>query len=208
MRTRVKFCGFTQPGDAREAALLGADAIGLVFYPPSPRNVDCAQAREIVRALPPFTTVVALFVDAEEDKIKKILQQVPIDVLQFHGNEPAIDCRKYAIPYIKAVRMQSRTDIANILSEYHDAAGLLLDAYHPDAKGGTGMQFNWQWVPQQCSLPIILAGGLSPENAYAAIQSVHPYALDVSSGVEQDKGIKNADLMRAFLTEVVKGDRK
>jgi phosphoribosylanthranilate isomerase len=207
MRTRVKICGFTRAEDAREAALLGADAIGLVFYPRSPRHVAIAQALEITGALPAFTTTVALFVDEEEARIREILENVPIDCLQFHGDESPEDCRKYRKRYIKAIRVRPGTDIAELARQYHDAAGLLLDAWHPDAKGGTGSLFDWNMIPEQCGLPIILAGGLNAENACDAVRTVKPYALDVSSGVEAAKGVKDAARMAAFLTEVNKGDK-
>lgn len=206
MRTRVKICGFTRPEDAVTAAYLGVDAIGLVFYPPSPRNVDIAQAVEIVKALPAFVSVVALFVDEKPTKIREVLDQVAIDCLQFHGDESAADCRLYNKPYMKAVRMQDNTDLSALAMQYYDAAGLLLDAYHPDAKGGTGSQFDWGMIPQQRDLPIILAGGLAPENASIAIQSIKPYALDVSSGVEVKKGVKDAEKMAAFIMQVNEGD--
>lgn len=205
-RTRVKICGFTTAEQAAFAAYAGADAIGLVFYPPSPRHVSTSTAREIVAALPAFTTVVALFVDATSEQIKNVIDQVPIDLLQFHGDEPADACRHYAIPYIKAIRMQSHTDIKALSKEYHDAAGLLLDAYHAHAKGGTGEQFNWDLIPDNCALPIILAGGLNADNAADAIYRVKPYALDVSSGVERAKGIKDNHKIANFLTEVYQSD--
>jgi phosphoribosylanthranilate isomerase len=206
MRTRVKICGFTRAEDARQAALCGADAVGLVFYPPSPRNVDIEQALRIVGALPAFTTVVGLFVDEEDARIREILRHVPIDCLQFHGDETPAACRKYRKAYIKAVRVRPGTDIAELARQYHDAAGLLLDAWHPDAKGGTGSLFDWAMIPGQCGLPIILAGGLNPENACDAVRTVKPYALDVSSGVEAAKGVKDAAKVAAFLAEVNKGD--
>ena len=189
MRTRVKICGFTRSDEAVIAARLGVDAIGLVFYPPSPRNVDIEQAVTIVNALPAFTSVVALFVDAEEAKIREVLARVPIDCLQFHGNESPEACRIYGKRYIKAVPMQNDTDVNALALAYHDADGLLLDAYDAKAKGGTGHQFNWDLIPTDCTLPIILAGGLDETNAKHAILSVKPYALDVSSGVEIAKGI-------------------
>ena len=199
MRTRVKICGFTQAEELLAAAHLGVDAIGLVFYPPSPRNVSIAQAAEMVKILPAFVSVVALFVDAEEDWIHQVLSHVPVDCLQFHGNESPQDCRRYAKPYIKAIRMKPGIDLAGIELQYADAAGLLLDAYHPGVQGGTGSGFDWEMIPQNCTLPIILAGGLSPDNAMAAIQQVRPYALDVSSGVESRKGIKDTAKMAAFI---------
>lgn len=207
MRTRVKICGFTRVEDAVCAAHSGVDAIGLVFYPSSPRNVDIDQAIKIVNALPAFTSVVALFVDEQESRIREILEWVSIDCLQFHGDEPAEACRIYGKRYIKALRMQSGIDIEGVAKQYHDAAALLLDAYHPAAKGGTGSQFDWDLIPGQCDLPVILAGGLATNNARQAVQKVRPYALDVSSGVEAEKGIKDAFKMAAFLKEVNEGDR-
>jgi len=207
MRTRVKICGFTRVEDAAFAAHLGIDAIGLVFYPPSPRHVEIEQAIKIVNALPAFTSVVALFVDAQEARIREVLARVPIDCIQFHGDEPAEACRAYGKRYIKAVRMQEGIDIGAMALQYHDATGLLLDAYHPGAKGGTGNQFDWELIPRQCSLPIILAGGLDETNAKQAVQTVRPYALDVSSGVEAEKGVKDSLKMAAFIKQVNEGDR-
>jgi len=208
MRTRVKICGFTQIEEAVYAAHHGVDAIGLVFYAPSPRNVTIEQAIYITNALPAFTTVVALFVDESEATIRDVLQHVPIDCLQFHGDESASACRIYGKRYIKAVRMQSNTDIAQLTEQYHDAAGLLLDAYHADAKGGTGQSFDWELIPKQCALPIILAGGLDETNAKQAIQAVRPYALDVSSGVESSRGIKDVSKVAAFIQQVNESDRE
>ncbi|MGR9014261.1 MAG: phosphoribosylanthranilate isomerase [Gammaproteobacteria bacterium] len=207
MRTRVKICGFTRVEDAICAASVGVDAIGLVFYPPSPRNVDIEQAVNIVKSLPAFVSVVALFVDEQEARVRDVLDRVPIDCLQFHGDEPAEACRLYGKRYMKAVRMQEGIDIADLALQYHDAAGLLLDAYHPGTKGGTGSRFDWNRIPEHCTLPIILAGGLDEHNARQAIQTVRPYALDVSSGVEAEKGVKDALKMAAFIREVNEGDR-
>ncbi|MCX7096829.1 MAG: phosphoribosylanthranilate isomerase [Methylococcales bacterium] len=207
MRTRVKICGFTCVEEAVFAAHLGADAIGLVFYPPSPRNVGIPLAIEIVNALPAFTTVVALFVDEQEARIREVLAKVNIDCLQFHGDEPAQACRMYGKRYLKAVRMQAGLDIPTLTRDYYDADGLLLDAFHPDAKGGTGSQFDWGLIPKQCDLPIILAGGLDANNAKQAVQTVRPYGVDVSSGVEAGKGVKDALKMAAFIKQVNEGDR-
>lgn len=207
MRTRVKICGFTRVDMAVYAAHLGVDAIGLVFYPPSPRHVEIEQAVRIVQALPAFTSVVALFVDEQEARIREVLAQVAIDCIQFHGDEPAEACRIYGKRYIKAVSMKNNIDIPALALNYHDAAGLLLDAYHPDAKGGTGSQFDWDLIPKSCTLPIILAGGLDANNAKQAVQTVRPYALDVSSGVEASKGVKDALKMTAFIKQVNEGDR-
>jgi phosphoribosylanthranilate isomerase len=202
MRTRIKICGFTRAEDALFAARLGVDAVGLVFYPPSPRNIEINQAIEIVRALPAFVSVVALFVDADESTIRNVLEQVPIDCLQFHGDESPEACRVYKKRYIKVLRMQEHADIAEMAKAYNDADGLLLDAYHPGEKGGTGSRFDWAMVPKRCELPVILAGGLDPTNAKIAIERVRPFALDVSSGVEVAKGLKDREKMAAFVAAV------
>ncbi len=199
MRTRVKICGFTQVDDALEAAYLGVDAIGLVFYPPSPRNVSIETAAKIAKALPAFVSVVALFVNADKAFIEQVLQQVPIDCLQFHGEEQPDECRLYNKPYIKAIRMKPETDVSELEHSFYDASALLLDAYHPNIQGGSGSGFDWELIPQNCQLPIILAGGLAADNAAQAIRQVKPYALDVSSGVEAGKGVKDAAKMAAFI---------
>jgi len=206
MRTRVKICGFTRVQDAVTAAGLGVDAIGLVFYPPSPRNVNIKQALEIIEALPAFVSTIALFVDADENLVRSVVESAPIDCLQFHGDEPAEDCRKYGKRYIKAARVNSHTDFNRLGLEYHDAAALLLDADVQSAYGGTGSRFDWSLIPESLPLPLILAGGLDPSNAQSAIISVRPYALDVSSGVEAQKGIKDKDKMTAFMIAVQSGD--
>lgn len=202
MRTRVKICGFTRTDDALYAAYRGADAIGLVFYPPSPRHVDIEQARRITGALPPFVSVVGLFVDAAEEQVRKVLNRIPIDLLQFHGDETADYCQSFARPYIKAVRMRDDIDVQRVAKEHAAAAGLLLDAYHPAAKGGTGSRFDWSRIPSECDRPIILAGGLTAETVRLALKTVRPYGLDVSSGVESSKGIKETMKMKTFLQEV------
>ncbi|MFM8332048.1 MAG: phosphoribosylanthranilate isomerase [Candidatus Methylumidiphilus sp.] len=202
MRTRVKICGFTRPEDACAAAGLGADAVGLVFYPPSPRHVDIAAAQAIVAALPPFVTVVGLFVDAEPAWVRAVLGQVGIGLLQFHGDESPDYCLAFGRPYIKAVRMAAGTDLRRLASDYGAASGLLLDADDAQAKGGTGKQFDWALASAGCALPVVLAGGLNPGNVLAALRQVRPFGLDVSSGVEAAKGIKDADKMAAFLREV------
>jgi phosphoribosylanthranilate isomerase len=207
MRTRVKICGFTQVNEAVVAAELGVDAIGLVFYPPSPRHVSIDQAIKIVSALPAFVTVVALFVDEKESEIRQVMSNVSIDCLQFHGDEQADECRIYHKPYMKAIRMKETVDVAKIAEQYHDASALLLDAYHSGIKGGSGQRFNWDLIPEKCSLPIVLAGGLDQNNVKQAIQSVKPYALDVSSGVELDKGVKDVAKMAAFIQEINEGDK-
>jgi phosphoribosylanthranilate isomerase len=207
MRTRIKICGFTRAEDAAFAARLGVDSIGLVFYPPSPRNVYINQAIDIVKALPAFVSVTALFVDEQEGQIRKVLEQVPVDCLQFHGDEAPESCRVFGKRYIKAIRVQEGTNIKELANRYDDADGLLLDAYHPSEKGGTGSRFDWGLIPRLCPKPVILAGGLDTTNAQLAIEKVRPYALDVSSGVETAKGVKDKNKIAAFMAAVQQGDR-
>lgn len=199
MRTRVKICGFTRTEDAVCAAHLGVDAIGLVFYPASPRHVAIEQAKIIAASLPAFVSVVGLFVNADSDFITEVLKHIPIDCLQFHGDESVEACRIYGKPYIKAIRVQADTPVLKIEKQYPDAAGLLLDAYHPGLLGGSGSRFDWDLIPRNMGLPVILAGGLTVDNAEQAVRTVKPYALDVSSGVELAKGIKDAEKMAAFI---------
>jgi len=198
MRTRIKICGITRIEDALAAAAAGADAIGLVFAD-SPRRVSIEQARAVCVALPPFITSVGLFVDAPESRVREVLGQVPLDLLQFHGRESPDDCRRYGRPYIRAIRMQDDVDLRTEVQRFREAAGLLLDSYHPHKAGGTGGSFDWARVPPDLGKPVILAGGLTPENVARAIAVVRPYAVDVSSGVEQDKGIKDAVKIAAFI---------
>lgn len=199
MRTRVKICGLTRVEDALCAAHLGVDAIGLVFYSRSTRHVSIEKALEIVNALPVFVSVVGLFVDAGQDYIREVLAGVPIDCLQFHGHEPPDYCRRYGRPYLKAIAMQENTDVLGLAGQYHDAAGLLLDTYHPGIRGGSGTGFDWRWIPRHCPLPVVLAGGLTAANVGRAVAMVRPYAVDVSSGVEAEKGVKDAAKMAAFI---------
>lgn len=206
MRTRVKICGLTRPEDAREAARLGADAIGLVFYPPSPRAVGVAVAQAVLRGLPPFVTVVGLFVDPREDEVRGVLDQVPLDLLQFHGEEPPEFCAAYGRPWIKAIRMREGVDLWSLRRRYAGAQALLLDAHQPGVAGGTGICFDWARIPPGLGGEIILAGGLTPETVAAAIRAVRPYAVDVSGGVESAKGVKDPAKMAAFLREVRQGD--
>ncbi|MGD2137179.1 MAG: phosphoribosylanthranilate isomerase [Gammaproteobacteria bacterium] len=205
MRTRVKICGITRPQDAVAAAGCGADAIGLVFYPDSPRHVSLAQARRIARMVAPFVTVTGLFVNAGEDLVREVLDAVPLGLLQFHGQENNADCRRYGKPFIKAIAMRDTTDLQACLADYPDAAGFLLDAWQPRAHGGGGERFNWNLVPANLPYPVILAGGLNPGNVAEAINRVRPYAVDVSSGVEREKGIKSAEKISAFMKGVQQG---
>ena len=196
---RSKICGITRIEDALAAAEAGADAIGLVFYAKSPRAVNVQQAREIIRALPPFVTTVGLFVNASRCELTEILEAVPLDLLQFHGDETAADCEGYNRPYIKALRVRPGDDLEAACKLYASASGILLDTYVAGVPGGTGEAFDWSLVPARLSKPIILAGGLSPANVAQAIARVQPWAVDVSGGVEQSKGIKDHARIRAFI---------
>jgi phosphoribosylanthranilate isomerase len=200
--TRVKICGITRQEDGLAAAQAGADAIGLVFFAKSPRNVELAQAAGIARALPPFVTSVALFVNPQADQVVEVLQCVRPDVLQFHGEESPEFCRSFGVPYLKAVRVRPETDLLQSAALYADAQGLLLDAWSAGAHGGTGERFDWNLIPADLPKPPILAGGLTPANVRVAIETVKPWAVDVSSGVEAAKGIKDAALIAAFMKEV------
>ncbi len=204
-RVRVKICGITSPQQAALAAALGVDAIGLVFYPASPRAVGLEQAREIARAAGPFTTVVGLFVNAEPDTIEQVLAKVPLGLLQFHGDENPAQCERYHRPYIKALRMKPGLDVASEAERHANAAGLLLDAYHPALPGGTGEVFDWDRFPVDSHTPLILAGGLTPDNVADAIAATHCYGVDVSGGVESAPGVKDAEKMRAFVVNATRG---
>lgn len=181
------------------AAAAGADAIGLVFYAKSPRAVDIEQAREILAALPPFVTSVGLFVDAERSELERILASVPLDLLQFHGDESVQQCEAFGRPYIKALRVKAGDDIAAQAARYPSAQGILLDAYVEGVPGGTGEAFDWSLIPQMLSKPLILAGGLRPDNVAEAVSRVRPYAVDVSGGVEASKGVKDVEKVGAFI---------
>jgi phosphoribosylanthranilate isomerase len=196
---RVKICGITRVEDALAAAAAGADAIGLVFYAKSPRAVGIEQARAIIAALPPFVTTVGLFVDIECDELQRILASVPLDLLQFHGDESPEQCESINRPYIKALRVKASDDIAVQVNRYPGAKGILLDTYVDGVPGGTGEAFDWSLVPEGLSKPVILAGGLHADNVAAAVARVRPYAVDVSGGVEASKGIKDAEKVGAFI---------
>lgn len=204
MRTRIKICGFTAPDTAMYAALAGADAIGLVFYPPSPRHVGLKEAQAIAQVLPPFISRVALFVDATAEQVREVLDTVQPDLLQFHGDETPEYCRQFDRPYIKAVRVHVGLNLLQYASQYPDARGLLLDACVPGEVGGTGARFDWQLIPPVMPLPVILSGGLVSGNVGDAIRQVHPWAVDVSSGVESVRGVKDKEKMMQFIAEVTK----
>ena len=201
-KIRTKICGITRPEDAAAAARLGADAVGLVFYPQSKRAVTPAQAAQIVAALPPFVSAVALFVNESADNIRAVLRQVPIDTIQFHGDEDDAFCRQFARPYLKAVRVRHAEDIRTASSRFPNARAILFDAYHPQAYGGTGQSFDWTLLARYTGKPWILAGGLTPENAAAAVHISGAAAVDVSGGVESAAGIKDAAKIAAFLRSV------
>lgn len=188
--------------DALAAVDAGADAIGLVFYAKSPRAVTVQQAQVILAALPPFVTTVGLFVDCERSELNAILDVLPLDLLQFHGDESPAACEGFRRPYIKALRVRPGDDIAAQIGLYGSASGVLLDTFVPGVPGGTGEAFDWSLVPQGLSVPIILAGGLTPENVRVAIERVQPYAVDVSGGVEASKGLKDSDKIHAFVRAV------
>lgn len=202
MRVRVKICGITNAQDAHTAVALGADALGLVFYPPSPRYVTPAQAAEITRQLPPFVTIVGLFVDADAETLAHTLAEVPLSLLQFHGQESATACAASGLRWIKAVPMRQGADVEAAAARYRHAAGLLLDAYRPGVPGGTGQCFDWDRIPRGMASRIVLAGGLTPDNVAAAIARVRPYAVDVSGGVEAEPGRKDPAKMAAFIRGV------
>jgi len=199
MAVRVKICGITRLQDLHDACNAGADALGFVFYEPSPRHVTIAAAAALVRELPPFVQSVGLFVNAEPAFIESVLQAVPLDLLQFHGDETPADCARFKRPYIKAVRVNRETDLLKCAADYDSARGLLLDAYVAGVPGGTGERFDWSLIPANVPKPIILSGGLTPDNVAEAVQRVRPWAVDVSSGVEVSKGIKDAHKLAQFI---------
>ncbi|MDP2144016.1 MAG: phosphoribosylanthranilate isomerase [Gallionella sp.] len=202
--TRVKICGITRAEDAQAVAASGADAIGFVFYAKSPRHVNAEQAARLVAALPPFVTTVGLFVDADAAFVHEVLAAVPLDVLQFHGDESPEYCAQFGRPYLKAIRVKAGVDLLQCAARYSAAQALLLDAHVEGIPGGTGTAFDWTLIPGQLPLPVILSGGLDAENVAEGIRQVRPYAVDVSSGVEAAKGIKDAAKIAAFMQEVNK----
>ncbi|HSQ03642.1 MAG TPA: phosphoribosylanthranilate isomerase [Burkholderiales bacterium] len=206
MATAVKICGITRSEDGLSAARHGAHAIGLVFYHASPRYVEPAAAAAIMRVLPPFVMPVGLFVDAPVDFVREALSRAPVQLLQFHGSETPAYCRAFGVPYIKAVRMSEAVDLVQYARDYADAKGLLLDASVPGFHGGTGARFDWTLVPSTLSLPIVLSGGLDAANVGEAIRRVRPWAVDVSSGVEAAKGIKDPAKIAAFIAGVRNAD--
>lgn len=202
---KVKICGITRTDDAQQASGLGADAIGLVFYPPSSRYLaDLIKAKEIVAAAGPLVTSVGLFVNADPTQIENVLNHVNIHLLQFHGDEPEAECLRYGRPYLKAIRMRKGLTIETEMSKYPSAAGFLLDTYVKGVPGGTGESFNWDSVPKNTHKHIIVAGGLHADNVRQAILTSTPYGVDVSGGVESSPGIKDSQKMKAFITQAKK----
>ena len=199
---KVKICGITSVAQAEMVVQAGADAIGLVFYDPSPRAVDIARAQAICEILPPFVTAVGLVVNPDGDWLHALLDQVPIDLIQFHGDETEPFCKQFNKPYIKAVRVQQNMDLTSLGQTFNSSRGILLDTYVPGQPGGTGQSFDWDLIPKSMSKPLILAGGLNPENVAQAIARVKPWAVDVSGGVEQIKGVKDQRLVNAFISGV------
>lgn len=207
-RTRLKICGITRPQDAMAVVQAGADAIGLVFYAPSPRAVDIAMAQAVVAAVPAFVTVTALFVNPSADEVQKVLDSVRIDLIQFHGDEEDDFCSQFNRPYIKAIRVRQASDVVASCLRFPGALAVLLDSYKPGVPGGTGETFDWSLVPDELTKPIILAGGLTIANVASAIRQVRPFAVDVSGGVEADKGIKDPGKITAFADEVYRVDQE
>lgn len=205
MRTRVKICGITRTQDALSAAQAGADAIGLVFYPPSPRFLSVERAREIRAALPPFVHAVALFVNADAAQVAQVIGRVHPALLQFHGEESPEFCAQFGLPYVKACRVAPGVDLLEYLRPFSAASGWLLDA-HVEEYGGVGASFDWSLVPGNLERPLVLSGGLTRDNVGAAIRRIRPWAVDVSSGVESAKGIKDAARMASFIAEVRNAD--
>ncbi|UZE97855.1 phosphoribosylanthranilate isomerase [Alkalimarinus alittae] len=207
IRTRVKICGITRVVDGVTAAEVGADALGFVFFEKSPRYVSIECAAEICRNIPPFVTKVGLFVDASEEMVRDVIENVNIDLLQFHGDESPEFCQKFNLPYIKAIRAKCKESILEAMQAHSNALGMLIDSYVPGVPGGTGSTFDWQLVPSEYRSKIILAGGLNCANIVDAIKTIRPYAVDISGGVESSKGIKDREKIYQFMKEVASADK-
>ncbi|HSW07237.1 phosphoribosylanthranilate isomerase [Aquabacterium sp.] len=206
-RTRIKICGLTREADVDAAVECGADAIGLVLYERSPRAVSIARAAELARRLPPFVTPVCLFVNAPPEQVLELLQAIPNALLQFHGDETRVDCERFERPYLRAARMTPGFALLDFATAYASAAGILLDA-HVEGYGGGGKAFDWSLVPPNVPRPVVLSGGLNPANVIDGVMHIRPWAVDVSSGVESAKGIKDATLMRRFCEAVCEADAR
>ncbi len=205
-RTRVKICGITRADDAIAAARLGVDAIGLVFYAKSPRHVELAQARQICQALPAFVTSVALFLNPERAQVQQVIDELNIDLLQFHGRESAEFCASFSRPYIKVLGIEGEHQLQQLVGEHNLARGVLLDSHVHGAAGGTGKTFDWALIPAELREKIILAGGLNADNVARAIAQIRPYGVDLSSGVEASPGIKDIHLMTRLMQQIKRVD--
>lgn len=201
MSPKIKICGIQNQADAVFCEQIGVDAIGLVFYAPSPRSVSIDQAKHIVNNLPPFLTVVALFVDPEVSWVKQVLSEIRIDCLQFHGEENNDFCQQFGRKWFKAIKVRPEIDLTETVAEYPDASAILVDTFDAKLAGGTGTKFDWNLLPELIEKPLILAGGLTPDNVQGAIKQVQPWAVDVSGGVESAKGQKNQELIRHFVSQ-------
>ncbi|WP_341644252.1 phosphoribosylanthranilate isomerase [Thauera sp. SDU_THAU2] len=204
-RTRIKICGLTRPQDVRAAVELGADAIGFVFYPPSPRAVSIDQAAELAALLPPFVTAVGLFVNPSREEVQAVLERVPLQLLQFHGDESEAACAGHGRPWIKAARMRPGVDLVEFSASYPRASGILVDTF-VEGYGGGGKTFDWSLIPEGFGRPLVLSGGLDADNVAEAVRRLRPWAVDVSSGVESGKGIKDAARIAAFIDGVRQAD--
>ena len=200
---KIKICGLTDPENSKQIASLDIHAIGLVFFTESPRAVSIEQANEIIQELPPFINKVGLFVNANSNFVDQVLNSVNIDTIQFHGDESSSDCSQFQMPFIKAIRMREGINLLSQAEEFSSASGLLLDSFEEDSYGGTGKSFDWNLIKNNLDLPIILAGGLNKDNIMSAIEKTQPYAIDISSGVEVDKGIKDIEKTKEII-EIVK----
>jgi phosphoribosylanthranilate isomerase len=205
-RTRIKICGIREVEHARLAAREGADAIGLVFHAQSPRCIDVERAAEVAAALPPFVMAVGLFVDAPEAEVRRVLSRVRLDLLQFHGGESPADCERYAVPYLRAVRMEEGVDLVEYAHRFSRAKALLLDAHVPGEPGGTGRTFDWARIPRDLPISFVLSGGLDAGNVGRAVRETRPWAVDVSSGVERERGVKDPAKIAAFIRSVQRED--
>lgn len=204
-RTRIKICGITRVGDAQAACALGADAIGLVFYPPSSRNVTLEQAQRIARSLPPFVSAVALMVNPDPDLVRAVIDTVRPAALQFHGDETPEECMRYGHPFLRAARMREGLDLLDFAQQFSASQALVLDAFVP-GYGGGGEVFDWSRIPANVAHPLVLSGGLHAANVTQAIGRVRPWAVDVSTGVEASKGIKSAQRIAEFIAAVRAAD--
>ena len=203
MRTRIKICGIKHRDDALKAVECGADAVGLIFVEKSPRYVSLTDARFIAESMPPFVAVVGLFMDASAETVREALKVVPLNLLQFHGEESPEFCDQFGVPYVKVLRMRVNVNVIAFTQEYPNAAGILLDTYSKEG-GGSGQTFDWSLIPENVSVPLILAGGLTPENVASAVETVKPYAVDVSSGVESEPAVKDHKKIEQFIKEVLR----